>query len=309
METQGIKKQLSRRFTVMLIPHSDFKPLRLNISFSFLILLTLSWTGLTVWSGYIASRHVDYWREKADEQVLRAKVWYFAQELNKSREYLDKVKETELALINLLNMKTRKNIIESDSAVGGAAVTDQKILSRLMAGRNVQIQDVSYQLASVQRDSNNLLSNFQAITEYIKDEHNLFRATPRAMPVEGRLTSFFGVRHSPMDETEERAEFHRGIDIANNVGTPVCATADGVVRMASWQGGYGRLVIVEHGHGYRTYYAHNSELLVKPGDVVKRGQTVAYMGTSGRSTGYHCHYEVWKDGRAVNPMQYVKATE
>ena len=91
-------------------------------------------------------------------------------------------------------------------------------------------------------------------------------------------------------------EFHRGIDIANALGTPVRATADGVVKLASWQGGYGRLVVLDHGHGFLTFYGHNSELKVKPGDHVKRGQVISLMGTSGRSTGYHLHYEVWQNG-------------
>ena len=74
---------------------------------------------MTVWSGFIASRHVDYWRARTNESVLRAKMWYFTQQMNQSREYLDRVKETEIALQNLLQMKTRKAIVESDKAMGG----------------------------------------------------------------------------------------------------------------------------------------------------------------------------------------------
>ena len=101
----------------------------------------------------------------------------------------------------------------------------------------------------------------------------------------GRLTSLFGLRHSPFEE--EAGEYHHGIDIANALGTPVRATADGVVQIASWQGGYGRLVVLDHGRGFRTYYGHNSKLLVKVGDHVTRNQVISYMGTSGHSTGYH----------------------
>ena len=136
-----------------------------------------------------------------------------------------------------------------------------------------------------------------------------------AGPTKGRLTSFFGIRKFPLDAYDENGvedhaeEFHRGIDIANHEGTPVQATADGVVRIASWQGGYGRLVVIDHGRGYRTYYAHNSQLLVKPGESVKRGQVISYMGTSGMSTGFHLHYEVWHNGQALNPMAFVKADD
>src|SRR6185436_12777274 len=98
----------------------DIRPIQLNFSMSFLVLLAFAWTGLTVWSGFIASRHVDYWKAKTDENVLRAKVWYFSQEMKKSREYLDRVRETEIALQNLLNMKTKKAIVESKDGAAGA---------------------------------------------------------------------------------------------------------------------------------------------------------------------------------------------
>lgn len=308
-KSEKLKKHMRRRLTLMLIPHSDFRPLQINISLALLVFMALAWSGMTVWSGYIASRHVDYWRTKADEQILRAKVWYFAQELKRSREYLDHVKETEVALQHLLNMKNRKAIIEADHAMGGPESRDQKQLSRLLSGHpNFEVRDVADQLEGVQREGQSVIASFEEISSYVKEQHDIFRAKPLKWPTEGRLTSFFGVRKSPLDDWQEH-EFHRGIDIANEMGTPVRVTADGVVHIASWQGGYGRLVIVDHAHGYRTYYGHNSELLVKPGDVVKRGQMIARMGTSGHSTGYHLHYEVWKDGRAVNPMQFVKATD
>src|ERR1041385_6280290 len=123
---EHLKKQLTRRFTVMLVPHSDSRPIRLNFSVAFLVVMAIGWTGLTVWSGFIVSRHVDYWRARTNESVLRAKMWYFSQEMKQSREYLDRVKETELALQNLLQMKTRKAIVESDKAMGGPTAIDRR---------------------------------------------------------------------------------------------------------------------------------------------------------------------------------------
>lgn len=306
---EKVKKILGRKLTVMLIPHSQGQPIRLNFSFAFLTILALGWTGVTVWSGFIASRHVDYWRARADEHVLRAKVWYFSQEVKRSREYMDRVKETEIALQSLLNMKTKKAIVQSDKAMGGPTKLDQRQMVGLLTGHPTPetIDEMHSELQTVNRAGSELVNNFEEISKYIQDQRDVFRATPRDWPVQGRLTSVFGLRSSPFEE--ERGENHHGIDIANALGTPVKVTADGTVKVASWQGGYGRLVIVEHGHGFRTYYGHNSKLLVQPGDTVKRGQVIAYMGTSGHSTGYHLHYEVWKDGRVVNPMKFVKALE
>jgi len=315
MKSDELKKQLRRKLTVMLIPHSNIRPIQLHLSISLLVTLAISWTGLTLWSGFIASRHVDYWKTKADEQVMKAKVWYYAQQIRKSREYLDRVRETEIALENLLNMKSRKAIVQSEQpGMGGAGLADQKQLSSLLYGKpeNLTMEDIKNQFDSMQLAGQAVLANYKEISGYIQDQHELFRATPIDWPTRGRLTSFFGFRKFPLDNLdaeEHAAEFHRGIDIANSEGTPVRATADGTVKISSWQGGYGRLIVIDHGRGYQTYYGHNYKLAVKVGDVVKRGQIISYMGTSGMSTGYHCHYEVWHNGQALNPMKFVKADD
>jgi murein DD-endopeptidase MepM/ murein hydrolase activator NlpD len=96
------------------------------------------------------------------------------------------------------------------------------------------------------------------------------------------------------------------MDIANSPDTLIYVTADGTVRHAGWSQGYGRVIVVDHGYGLSTLYAHTSKALVKAGDRVRRGQSIAYMGTTGRSTGAHLHYEVWRQGRPVNPTAYLK---
>ncbi|MBI3292967.1 MAG: M23 family metallopeptidase [Elusimicrobia bacterium] len=102
-------------------------------------------------------------------------------------------------------------------------------------------------------------------------------------------------------------EFHTGVDVANQTGTEVRATAEGIVRHAGWEGGYGRLVIIDHGRGFRTFYGHLSKaMFVKVGDRVTRGQLIARMGSSGTSTGPHLHYEVWHNGKRVNPLRYMR---
>lgn len=307
--SEKIKKNLGRRLTVMLIPHSDFRPVRLNISVAFLLFIAVGWTGLTVWSGFIASRHVDYWRVRTNESFLRAKLWYLSQEMRHSREYLDRVKETEIALQNLLKMKTRKAIVESDHGVGGPTKADSRELLGVITGRRppLDLESVNNQLQDVKQTGSDVMNNFEEISKYIKEQRDIFRSTPLDMPTQGRITSFFGHRKDPFEQ--EEGEFHHGLDIANALGTPVKTTADGIVQVAGWHGGYGRLIIIDHGRGFKTYYGHNSRLLVEPGSKVKRGQVIAYMGTSGHSTGYHLHYEVWENGRLVNPMKFVKANK
>ena len=123
---------------------------------------------------------------------------------------------------------------------------------------------------------------------------------PAGMPLaSARLTSAFGYRYHPVSGRYRR---HAGIDLAAPRGTPIMATSDGVVMAAGWMGGYGIAVRLDHGAGTETRYAHMSRAAVSPGDSVQRGQVIGYVGSTGRSTGPHLHYEIRKAGRAVNPM-------
>lgn len=132
---------------------------------------------------------------------------------------------------------------------------------------------------------------------------------PSLWPVHGRLTSPFGGRPDPFSgEDAGQSEFHTGVDIAAPKGTPVHVAADGVVTNASWESGYGKLVIVDHGHGIETYYAHLSEFLVVPGEEVRAGEVIALSGGTGRATAPHLHYEVRIHGTPVNPWPYLHQT-
>ena len=129
-------------------------------------------------------------------------------------------------------------------------------------------------------------------------------AIPSRKPVEEiDFTSGFGVRNDPF---RGGAAMHAGVDIRGSYGTPIYATADGIVDRAGWANGYGNLVALNHGRGIETRYGHLSAILVQPGQSVKRGQQIARMGSTGRSTGNHLHYEVRLDGTAVNPMPFLQ---
>ena len=127
-------------------------------------------------------------------------------------------------------------------------------------------------------------------------------SVPQGWPAEGETSSRYGWRVSPLSG---RAQFHRGVDVTNLPGTPVFATAAGAVVFSGWKSGYGYLVIVDHGNGYQSCYGHNSDVWAKEGERVNRGQILAFMGSSGKSTGSHIHYEIWKGGRPVNPRRFL----
>lgn len=125
---------------------------------------------------------------------------------------------------------------------------------------------------------------------------------PSIWPTSGEITSPFGWRNSPWGNGRE---LHPGLDIANSLGTPIVATADGVVAQCGPAGGYGNVVQIDHGNGLTTIYGHNSRFAVSAGQQVKKGQIIAYMGSTGRSTGPHSHYEIRENGTAIDPMAYL----
>jgi len=162
---------------------------------------------------------------------------------------------------------------------------------------NLMLNNLSRQIADRDRQLGVLetLLSSRSLSEQI---------VPGGRPVtSGWISSYFGTRPDPFSG---RKAFHRGIDFAGQKGAQVMAVAAGVVTWSRERYGFGRMVEINHGNGYVTRYAHNQENLVQVGETVQKGQAIALMGSSGRSTGPHLHFEVLKDGRPVNPITFVK---
>jgi murein DD-endopeptidase MepM/ murein hydrolase activator NlpD len=148
--------------------------------------------------------------------------------------------------------------------------------------------------------------SLQEVRSYLDDRTSLLRATPSVWPVRGWVTSHYGWRRSPKGGG---TRLHTGLDIAAPIGTPIIAPADGHVVFAAYHSAYGYLVVVDHGYGITTKYAHTSRMLVEAGDRVMRGDLIARVGNTGRSTGPHLHFEVIKDGAPTNPMRYLRRAD
>ena len=160
---------------------------------------------------------------------------------------------------------------------------------------------------------NNMINNLQAavkvreeslveLKEELLAKQARLASRPSIWPTMGEVTSRFGSRNSPGGIG---SNFHPGIDIANSIGTPVIATADGIVVESGWSSGYGETVEIDHGNSMTTLYGHNSQIVVRKGDNVKKGQLIAYLGNTGYSTGPHLHYEIRVNGTAVNPASFL----
>ncbi|MDN5345078.1 MAG: hypothetical protein PWQ18_1192 [Clostridia bacterium] len=164
-----------------------------------------------------------------------------------------------------------------------------------------QVQSMLESVASIApRQEVKLRELYQATAAHLA----YLAALPSHWPVQGPVSSFFGYRDSPFGR---RGEFHEGLDIATEYGTEVQAAGKGRVTFAGWMPVYGRAIIIDHGFGLASMYGHNSELLVKTGDQVERGQAIARAGSSGRSTGPHVHFQVWLNGELQDPLKYLAA--
>lgn len=197
-----------------------------------------------------------------------------------------------------------------DKVFRNVGVSPEKVISQVRRGYSGQggpLMPLSISTKGVAADADTERAN--TILEGL-DNVNLYRLAldklPVGSPLKGgyRLTSSFGGRADPFHGGNRR---HTGIDMAGDRGTPILSTATGVVEFAGWQSGYGKLVVIRHDFGLETRYGHLSEIRVKVGQRISRGERIGDMGSTGRSTGTHLHYEVRTEGEAVNPMTYIKA--
>ncbi len=236
--------------------------------------------------------------EKETEQKKQQNI-HMAQRIDQITEELGLQKELSRKLKVMVNLETDEN---EAYGLGGPApifsdpqnieVKDEKELVRLM---HRTLDNLENEMAVAEKEKADLY-------EFFENQKLLLASTPSIRPTKGWMSSRFGYRISPFTG---RKEFHKGIDIATKMSAPIIAPADGIVSFTGRDGGFGRVVTIRHGYGLVTKYAHLDKALVKKGQRVKRGETIALVGNSGRSTGPHLHYEVHLNNMAVDPLRYV----
>jgi murein DD-endopeptidase MepM/ murein hydrolase activator NlpD len=275
-----IRMWLKKAFTsvtIMVIPHANFRALNLKIpAAGFVLLLLLAVIG----AGYTLRLAVSGLQYKAQHHAMTEKVDFYSEQFYQWASTMIALKEVEREFRQLFSFKSREEVLENvnTSFVG-----------------SLEIPDLIKELKET-------VETVDEIKDYLRIQKDIYVATPRGYPVSGDITSPFGKRIDPL--TGEIA-FHSGTDISSKLGSPIRATADGVVSHSGWTRTSGYVVVLEHGCGYTTVYAHNKTNAVKVGQKVKRGDIIGYVGSTGKSTGPHLHYEVWKDGKSVDAQQYI----
>ncbi len=243
----------------------------------------------------MVSSYVRMWWKVSNYNVMRSQLESL-QDRYQNLQKQNSVQSQQMATLQLFAMEVSsaygiQRRGATGSGFGGASLVNE---GRLVPTIAESVEQYSY-LKSI---------NFTSLR---RSRPGMNFASPDAMPalwpVNGQLTSFFGMRRDPFSGL---GEFHPGVDIVVNIGTPVRATADGRVTVAGWNGGYGLAVVVNHGNGLETLYGHLSKVAYLVGQEVRKGEIVGYSGATGRATGPHVHYEVHVSGAPVNPYRYLK---
>jgi len=283
-------------FTLMILPHDGTNVKKVNLSSNFfkvfVIVSVVFWlSSLFMFFSYFSLKNKVAHLSEVEKVNLKQKVEL--DNLNSKIQFL----ETQLARLQNVDIKIREmvNLDVKTSGVnfaGGLDSSDsknspEKIMERAEAlEKEIKIREKS----------------LSELAEYLEDRKSLFMATPSLWPARGFITSEFGWRKDPVTGV---TEYHEGIDIAGPYGGQVKAAAEGVVIEAGNDAGYGKVVVIDHGYGIVTRYAHLSRSFVVVGQRVKKGGVIGAIGNSGKSTGPHVHYEVRIDGVPVNPVKYL----
>jgi len=314
------------RFTLIVVPHSAEPTVSCNLSVRTLqvlaAVLIIFWIGLLVFANSyyaLAQRSDEIWELRTVNKRQKLRIRELAQEVQSISAELEYLAELDSQVRELARLDEFPQSVSMS--------LDEEHLGRLvkLAGLDgattVQYAlggggEIPHEAAGALRDVHLLRQDLAAMREQllVREESlenlraNLAKqqafvaARPDLWPVNGIVTSKYGYRRSPFGGGRQ---FHAAVDIAAPYGSPIVATGDGRVVFSGWKGAYGRTVIIDHGYGFVTVYGHQSKNVVGVGDSVRKGQIIGYVGSSGRSTGPHVHYEIRKDGRTVDPMTYM----
>lgn len=237
-----------------------------------------------------------------EERVVQhqSQIVSFSNKINALNTKLAELGDFEQKIRIIANLEPN-NDGSSIFGVGGSDPEDLDPTAVMEQDYQELVRDMHVEIDEIDQASHNQQRSFSSIFSQLEGKRNLLAATPSIRPLKGWVSSRFGYRESPFTG---RREFHRGLDIATHAGSPIIAPADGLVTFAGSKGLMGNMVAIEHGFGMVTRYGHVQKLLKKKGERVKRGETIALVGNTGRSTGPHLHYEVRLNGVAVNPVNY-----
>ncbi|MEA1964265.1 MAG: M23 family metallopeptidase [Candidatus Aerophobetes bacterium] len=294
-------------FTLMLIPHSGTKVRRFNIPksafFTIIIIIGVAFAVLSFFvNDYLRVREEVKRTEelKKINQFQKEKILSLAEKVNDFNQRLKRLKELEIKVRELAGVGGEGFNINK----GGLGKGGPESYIRLDEDEDIfsLVDSVEKNVVFLRSEAGKRKEGLEETEEVIQKKRELFASTPNIFPIQGWISSGFGWRKNPFSK---KREFHSAIDIVAPWGTEVRAAAQGKVIFAGWKDGYGLSVKIKDGYGYETVYGHFSRILVKRDSWVKKGEIIGRVGSTGRSTGPHLHFEVWHNRKAVNPLNLM----
>jgi murein DD-endopeptidase MepM/ murein hydrolase activator NlpD len=299
-----------KTYTLMVIADHNSPVRRFNVPKALLVQLGIGVAVLATVATGATLHYFQVARDAAENRILREENLTLRTQLKSVRERIEHIGSTldrverfdqKLRAMTLLSDPQRNlamGPVEPEPGVGAPATETQFTELTSMESPKALPGKLDRLSAEATRQEQSL----QELQSYFQDQKSLLASTPSVWPTRGWVTSDFGQRLDPY--TAERVG-HAGLDIAAPHGKEVDAPSDGVVVFAGLEGGYGNVIVIDHGYGIKTRYGHLSKVLVKAGEHVKRGTPIANVGNTGRSTGPHLHYEVRVNGIPQNPRKFL----
>ena len=301
-------------FTVVIFPGATGSPRKLCLPKKFakvgLMVIGVVLVAFLGTSFYFVQHYTQFQEDGAElaklrkeSKIRKIQIEKFAHQVKNFETEMARLERFEKKLRVITALENSPKSIEKNWGLGGPfGLTTSSFTTSMSRGAANMAERFSNRLNHLDKQVKIQSISFQELDNFFKNQKSLLSATPSIWPTRGWITSGFGFRKSPFTGLREK---HEGWDIAARAGSPVRATADGEVVVEGREYGYGNMIEVNHGYGVMTRYGHNSKHLVKEGDRVKRGQVIALVGNTGRSTGPHVHYEVLLHGVPVSPKNYI----
>lgn len=284
-----------RHSTIIIVPHAHGKVYKLQLSPVFLKVLAVAAVTLVVLSIVSLVASGSFLHQRAAYRSLQDE----NKQLKKGNQRLSEtVSQVQTRLLQFERRAKALAIAAGVPDLLGPSAED----ARGAVGSGGPLNRLAAEPEKLVRRQEQLDDQLAKVERRLSEQALMLSHTPVVAPVVGVITDGFGPR---IDPVTHKPAFHDGLDISVAFGTVVTASADGVVVFADRDSGYGRMLKINHGYGYVTLYAHLDRFLVKEGAKVTRGQAIGKVGLSGRTTGPHLHYEVWKDGEKQNPLHYI----
>lgn len=290
----------NKNYTILLIPEGSHKVRRFMLGRKWFYSIAAALGVVLLLSCLVL---VDYFRTNVDRSELKRLRVQNQTQQNELREFANRLEDVRKEMVILAQNDAKMRALAQISHPTGTAGSIQVgIGGPAESPEESDMTNLQQQIDQIRASIDLRRESQEEVRGFLTEQSSLLSSKPSGLPARGWLTSNFGIRKSPF--TNERT-MHEGLDIAARIGTPVYATAAGIVSRSNFESGYGKVIVIDHGYGYKTVYAHNSKLMVKVGQRIKRGDLIAASGNTGTSTGAHVHYEVRLNGVPLNPRKFM----